>query len=72
MEEIIPVLSEIGIFWIIIGIFLLVTILRGFFIILTEYERGVVYVLGRYITTYGPGLRIIVPLLFRVVKVDIR
>jgi len=72
MEEILPKLNEISIFWVVIGIFLLVTLFRGFFIILTEYERGVVYVLGRYVATYGPGLRIIVPILFRVVKVDIR
>lgn len=41
-------------------------------IILNEYERGVVYFLGRYSGVMGPGFHLIVPLLQSVRKVDMR
>jgi len=41
-------------------------------VILNEYERGVVYFLGRYTGMMGPGLHFIIPLLQAVRKVDIR
>ncbi len=41
-------------------------------VILNEYERGVVYMLGRYTGMMGPGLHFIVPLVQSVRKVDIR
>lgn len=37
-----------------------------------EYQRGVVFRLGRLAETKGPGLYIIIPLVDRVVKVDLR
>ncbi|MGH8189648.1 MAG: slipin family protein [Steroidobacteraceae bacterium] len=40
--------------------------------ILNEYERGVVFTLGRYTGTKGPGIIIIVPFVQRMVKVDLR
>lgn len=40
--------------------------------ILNEYERGVVFTLGRYTGTKGPGIIIIIPLVQRMVKVDLR
>jgi len=41
-------------------------------IILREYERGVLFTLGRYSGTLGPGLNIIIPIIQNVVKVDLR
>jgi regulator of protease activity HflC (stomatin/prohibitin superfamily) len=40
--------------------------------ILNEYERGVVFTLGRYTGTKGPGIILIVPFIQRMVKVDLR
>jgi regulator of protease activity HflC (stomatin/prohibitin superfamily) len=42
------------------------------FKILNEYERGVVFTFGRYTGVKGPGLIILVPLIQRMVKVDLR
>ena len=40
--------------------------------ILREYERGVVFFLGKYQTIKGPGLIIIIPVIQQMVKVDLR
>lgn len=40
--------------------------------IINQYERGVILTLGKYTGTYSPGLRIIIPLLQRMIKVDVR
>jgi regulator of protease activity HflC (stomatin/prohibitin superfamily) len=40
--------------------------------ILNEYERGVIFTLGRYTGTKGPGLIMVVPFIQRMVKVDLR
>jgi len=40
--------------------------------ILREYERGVVFTLGRYSGTKGPGLFLLVPLVQQMVRVDLR
>jgi regulator of protease activity HflC (stomatin/prohibitin superfamily) len=40
--------------------------------ILNEYERGVVFTLGRYTGTKGPGVVVVIPLIQRMVKVDLR
>jgi regulator of protease activity HflC (stomatin/prohibitin superfamily) len=40
--------------------------------ILREYERGVVFTLGRYTGTKGPGLFLLVPVLQQMVRVDLR
>ncbi|MCK9229812.1 MAG: slipin family protein [Syntrophales bacterium] len=40
--------------------------------ILNEYERGVIFRLGRVIATKGPGLIILIPIVDRLVKVDMR
>jgi regulator of protease activity HflC (stomatin/prohibitin superfamily) len=40
--------------------------------ILNEYERGVMFTLGRYTGTKGPGVIIVVPVVQRMVKVDLR
>jgi len=53
--------------WIIVGIF----ILSGIKII-NQYERGVVLTLGKFTGIRQPGLRVIVPIFQRVIKVDVR
>src|SRR5450759_4796339 len=40
--------------------------------ILNEYERGVIFRLGRVIATKGPGLIILIPVIDKMVKVDMR
>jgi len=40
--------------------------------IVREYERGVVFRLGRLIGAKGPGLIILIPIIDRMVKVDLR
>ena len=41
-------------------------------IVIDQYERGIVLTLGRYSGTLQPGLNILVPILQRVIKVDMR
>ena len=58
-------------FWIlavILVIFFLSTALK----ILKEYERGVIFRLGRVIATKGPGLIILIPIIDKMVKVSLR
>jgi regulator of protease activity HflC (stomatin/prohibitin superfamily) len=40
--------------------------------ILNEYERGVIFTLGRYAGTRGPGIIIVLPFIQRMVKMDLR
>ena len=53
---------------IVIAVVLLTQIIK----ILNEYERGVVFTFGRYTGTKGPGIIILIPLIQRMVKVDLR
>ena len=40
--------------------------------ILREYERGVVFTLGRFTGVKGPGLIILIPFVQQMVRVDLR
>jgi len=40
--------------------------------ILREYERGVVFFLGRFYSVKGPGMIIIIPIIQQMVRVDLR
>jgi regulator of protease activity HflC (stomatin/prohibitin superfamily) len=40
--------------------------------IIYEYERGVVFRLGRYSAVKGPGLRFIIPVVDRLIKISLR
>ena len=40
--------------------------------ILREYERGVIFTLGRYTGTKGPGIFLLVPFVQQMVRVDLR
>jgi len=57
---------------IIIAVVLVVYFLTSAIKILREYERGVVFRLGRLIPVKGPGLVIIWPIIDKLVKVDLR
>jgi len=50
----------------------IVVILAAALKVLREYERGVVFLLGRFQRVKGPGLIIIIPIVQQVVKVDLR
>jgi len=58
----------------VIGIiaFAVIIILSMAIKIVTEYERGVIFRLGRLIGAKGPGLFFIIPFIDRMVKVDLR
>jgi len=51
---------------------LVVAVLSSAVRILREYERGVVFTLGRYTGTKGPGFFLLVPLVQQMVRVDLR
>ncbi len=53
-------------------VFLLVSLLISTFKILREYERGVIFMLGRFYRVKGPGLIIVIPLVQQMVRVDLR
>jgi len=54
---------------IVIGILILIT--RSIRII-KEYERGVILTLGKYSYTLKPGLKIVIPIIQQLIKVDMR
>jgi regulator of protease activity HflC (stomatin/prohibitin superfamily) len=58
-------------FGIIFGL-LLFLLLVSAFRILREYERGVIFMLGRYYKIKGPGLILVIPLIQQMERVDLR
>ena len=52
--------------------FIALGLLASTFRILREYERGVIFMLGRFYKVKGPGLIIVVPIVQQMVKVDLR
>jgi regulator of protease activity HflC (stomatin/prohibitin superfamily) len=56
----------------ILAIVLIVFFLASAIRILREYERGVIFRLGRVIKTKGPGLIILIPIIDKMVKVSLR
>ena len=57
---------------VIVVVVLVVMFLASAIRILNEYERAVVFRLGRIIETKGPGLIILIPIIDRMVRVDMR
>jgi regulator of protease activity HflC (stomatin/prohibitin superfamily) len=53
---------------VVIGLFILASAIR----VLREYERGVIFRLGRLVGAKGPGLIILIPIIDRMVKVSLR
>ena len=56
----------------IVPLVVLIIVLISMLKILREYERGVVFMLGRFWSVKGPGLIIIIPILQEMVRVDLR
>lgn len=50
------------------GILIIINVFR----VMREYERGVVFLLGRFYKVKGPGLIIIIPIIQQMVRVDLR
>jgi regulator of protease activity HflC (stomatin/prohibitin superfamily) len=53
---------------VILGVMLLISSIK----VLPEYQRGVMLTLGRYTGTKGPGLVLMIPMVQRMVRVDLR
>jgi len=65
MSPTFPTLLVIGV---VFGVIILANAIR----ILREYERGVIFRLGRLINVKGPGLILLIPLIDKIVKVSLR
>jgi len=63
MEQIVPYIAPI---------ILLFAILASAIKIVPEYERGVVFFLGRFQGVKGPGLIIVIPVIQQFIRVDLR
>ncbi|PAU80125.1 hypothetical protein CK501_10790 [Halovibrio salipaludis] len=53
-------------------VLIVISLLVSMFRILREYERGVIFLLGRFQKVKGPGLIIVIPFIQQMVKVDLR
>lgn len=58
--------------WVITLIIFLSVFLPQMFKIMREYERGVVFRLGKFQSTKGPGLIVLIPFIDKVERVDLR
>jgi len=58
--------------WIIVIVVAILIVAPMAIKIVTEYERGVIFRLGRLVGAKGPGLFLIIPFIDRMVKVDLR
>ena len=58
--------------WTISILVLLALLLPAMIRILREYERGVIFRLGKLLRAKGPGLIILIPIVDRMVRVDLR
>jgi regulator of protease activity HflC (stomatin/prohibitin superfamily) len=67
-ETLVPFLICAGVALLVI---ILLTVLRGLQV-LTEYERGVIFTLGKFTGVRKPGLTFIIPILQKMRKVDLR
>jgi regulator of protease activity HflC (stomatin/prohibitin superfamily) len=64
-------MQQVPVILIVIVVFILI-ILSNAIRILREYERGVVFRLGRLIGVKGPGLILLIPIIDKMVKVSLR
>ncbi len=53
-------------------LFVVIALAITLFKVLREYERGVIFMLGRFYKVKGPGLIIVIPVLQQMVRVDLR
>jgi len=59
---------EFGVFVIIVVLLLILSGIK----VINQYERGVVLTLGKFSGLRGPGLRVVVPIFQRLIRVDVR
>jgi len=71
MEGLIEIITGLGSLALVL-IVVLVALLGSAIKIVQEYERGVIFRLGRLVGAKGPGLFFIIPMVDRMVKVDLR
>ncbi|MGB5932493.1 MAG: slipin family protein [Anaerolineae bacterium] len=71
MEGLIQLITGLGSFLLVLVV-MLVAILGSAIKIVQEYERGVIFRLGRLVGAKGPGVFFIIPMVDRMVKVDLR
>jgi regulator of protease activity HflC (stomatin/prohibitin superfamily) len=58
--------------WAVALVVILLILLPQMVRILREYERGVIFRLGKLLGTKGPGLILLIPIVDRMVKIDLR
>src|SRR5690348_15415947 len=58
--------------FVIVLIIIVVILILSSIKVINQYERGVVLTLGRFTGTRQPGLKIVVPIIQRMIRVDIR
>ena len=61
---------EMNEYWLVVAV-LLIGLAFYTFRVLREYERGVIFFLGRFQKVKGPGLIIVIPGVQQIVKVDL-
>ena len=61
-----------GEFFGVVVLVIAIAVAASLFRVLREYERGVIFMLGRFYKVKGPGLIIIIPVLQQMVRVDLR
>jgi regulator of protease activity HflC (stomatin/prohibitin superfamily) len=67
IEKLMPILP-----WLIVLAVLIASLLPQMFRILREYERGVIFRLGKLVGAKGPGLIVLIPFVDRMVRMDLR
>jgi regulator of protease activity HflC (stomatin/prohibitin superfamily) len=63
---------SVELFVLIVAVLFTIAFITSAVRVLFEYERGVVFRLGRFAGVRGPGLRFIIPLVDRLIKVSLR
>src|SRR6187399_33841 len=71
MDELIRLAAKLGP-WLLVAIVLAVVLLPQSVRILREYERGVIFRLGKLQGAKGPGIIFLIPIVDRMVKMDLR
>ncbi len=64
--------NDLGILLYAVPVVLVIAVLAASIRILREYERGVVFMLGRFMSVKGPGLILLIPFIQQMVRVDLR
>ncbi len=62
------IILGLGLFWIPIIIVVLLFCIRQ----INQYERGIVFTMGKYSRMWDPGWHVLIPVFQKLVKVDVR